>query len=89
MWFRWLWNWRSILKDIVKDELKIPIELVKGYDIPNYVSTETLVICSSYSGNTEETISTMKKCNEKMQKFLQYRLRALSKSFLLIIVFLT
>ena len=58
----------SILKDIVKDELKIPIELVKGYDIPNYVSTETLVICSSYSGNTEETISAMKKCHERDAK---------------------
>tara|TARA_B100001057_G_scaffold488971_1_gene574335 strand:- start:17756 stop:18739 length:984 start_codon:yes stop_codon:yes gene_type:complete len=58
----------SILKDIVKDELKIPIELVKDYNIPNYVNMETLVICSSYSGNTEETISAMKKCHEKDAK---------------------
>lgn len=58
----------SILKDVVKDELKTPIELVKDYSVPNYISTETLVICSSYSGNTEETISAMKKCHERDAK---------------------
>ena len=58
----------SILKDIVKDELKIPVELVKDYNIPNYISMKTLVICSSYSGNTEETISAMKKCHEREAK---------------------
>ena len=41
-------NWREHFKDILKDELKTPNELVKDYDIPNYVSTETLVICSSF-----------------------------------------
>jgi len=29
---------------------------------------KTLVICSSYSGNTEETISAMKKCHEREAK---------------------
>ena len=58
----------TILKDIVKDELKIPIELIKDYNIPNYINLETLVICSSYSGNTEETISALKKCHNRKAK---------------------
>jgi glucose/mannose-6-phosphate isomerase len=32
----------------------------KDYDLPKYVNQHTLVIISSYSGNTEETIHMMK-----------------------------
>lgn len=49
----------DIVKMLVKNELKIPIDICKSYDIPTYVNKETLVIISSYSGNTEETINTM------------------------------
>jgi len=36
----------------------IPVSVRRDYDLPLYVSgAETLVICSSHSGNTEETIS--------------------------------
>jgi glucose/mannose-6-phosphate isomerase len=40
-------------------ELKIPIDVVRTYDLPNYVNKNTLVIISSYSGNTEEVISCL------------------------------
>ncbi|MCA9344659.1 bifunctional phosphoglucose/phosphomannose isomerase [Candidatus Saccharibacteria bacterium] len=36
-----------------------PFEIIRGYDLPSYVGPETLVICSSYSGNTEETLSCL------------------------------
>ncbi|MDY6915956.1 MAG: SIS domain-containing protein, partial [Candidatus Cloacimonadota bacterium] len=36
----------------------IPISVVKDYNIP-YVDEKTLVICISYSGNTEETLSCL------------------------------
>ena len=29
-----------------------------GYDIPAWIGSETLVLCSSYSGTTEETVAT-------------------------------
>jgi glucose/mannose-6-phosphate isomerase len=35
----------------------IPIVVRRGYDLPAYVDRQTLVIASSYSGNTEETLS--------------------------------
>lgn len=40
----------------LKHELRIPFEVVRGYDMPSYINRNTLVIASSYSGNTEETI---------------------------------
>ena len=40
-------------------KLSVPFEIVKGYDLPAYVSEKTLVICSSYSGNTEEELSVL------------------------------
>lgn len=39
--------------------LPIPFEIVKRYELPAYVGKETLVIVSSYSGNTEETLSAL------------------------------
>jgi glucose/mannose-6-phosphate isomerase len=36
---------------------EIPVSVVRGYTLPNYVSDRTLVIISSYSGNTEESLS--------------------------------
>ena len=37
----------------------VPFEIVRNYDIPDYVSNKTLFIASSYSGNTEETLSAL------------------------------
>lgn len=37
--------------------LKLPFEIVREYNLPAYVGPNTLVIASSYSGNTEETLS--------------------------------
>jgi glucose/mannose-6-phosphate isomerase len=39
--------------------LHVPLEIVRNYSLPQYVSADTLVIVSSYSGNTEETISAL------------------------------
>jgi glucose/mannose-6-phosphate isomerase len=49
----------SIVKELVIGNATVPIEVTKGYFIPAYVNENTLVIISSYSGNTEETINCM------------------------------
>jgi glucose/mannose-6-phosphate isomerase len=36
---------------------EIPVSVVRGYSLPNYVSDRTLVVVSSYSGNTEESLA--------------------------------
>jgi glucose/mannose-6-phosphate isomerase len=34
-----------------------PLQLAMGYAVPAWTGTETLVLCSSYSGDTEETLA--------------------------------
>ena len=48
-----------LVKVWLKDVLSIPFEIVRTYDLPEYVGSDTLVIASSYSGNTEETLSAL------------------------------
>jgi glucose/mannose-6-phosphate isomerase len=44
----------------------VPVMLVRNYVLPAWASgPETLVICSSYSGNTEETISAFRQAKAK------------------------
>jgi glucose/mannose-6-phosphate isomerase len=38
---------------------ELPFEVVRNYDLPAYANTQTLVVISSYSGNTEETLSAL------------------------------
>lgn len=51
----------NLLYDTLFDQLKAPIDIVRGYECPAYCNENTLVIASSYSGNTEETLSAVKK----------------------------
>lgn len=39
--------------------LSVPYEVVQSYDLPRYVSNHTLLICTSYSGNTEEILTIL------------------------------
>ena len=48
----------------LKENLNIPFEVIRGYDLPAYVNRNTLVIASSYSGNTEETISALEQAEK-------------------------
>ena len=47
----------DLVKLLTKNELNIPLVISRNYKLPNWVNENTLVICSSYSGNTEETLS--------------------------------
>ncbi len=55
----------TIVNDIVSPLASIPILTTKDYSIPNFVDENTLVIASSYSGNTEETIYALEKCQRR------------------------
>jgi len=54
----------DLLSDYLADELSIPIVVIRGYNIPKFVDENSLVFAVSYSGNTEETFSALKKCLE-------------------------
>lgn len=46
-------------------KLKEPFVISKNYDLPEWVGHGTLVICASYSGNTEETLASLDQALEK------------------------
>jgi glucose/mannose-6-phosphate isomerase len=50
----------SIVSELVITHASVPVNVSKGYFIPAYVNKNTLVIISSYSGNTEETLNCLK-----------------------------
>ena len=47
----------DITRELISCDVKVPVVVVKDYDLPAFVDHETLVFASSYSGNTEETLS--------------------------------
>lgn len=49
----------------LKSEMEVPFEVVRTYDLPEYVDYHTLVIASSYSGNTEETLAGLEAARQK------------------------
>jgi glucose/mannose-6-phosphate isomerase len=54
--------------DIIKALLsKTPfhVSVVKGYSLPNTVNSKTLVVATSVSGNTDETITVLKSAKKK------------------------
>ncbi len=47
----------DLLAALLETETQVPITVVRGYRLPAWVNADTLVIASSYSGNTEETLT--------------------------------
>lgn len=47
----------DVFKHLFAETLNVPFEVYNGYRLPAYVDEHSLVILSSYSGGTEETIS--------------------------------
>ncbi|MGZ4157271.1 MAG: bifunctional phosphoglucose/phosphomannose isomerase, partial [Bacteroidia bacterium] len=60
----------SIVSELVVANANVPINVTKGYFIPAYVNENTLVIISSYSGNTEETLNCMQLAIAKNAKIV-------------------
>jgi glucose/mannose-6-phosphate isomerase len=47
----------DLVGSLAESEAKIPVIIHRDYGLPAFVNDKTLVIASSYSGNTEETLS--------------------------------
>ncbi|MBZ0203795.1 MAG: bifunctional phosphoglucose/phosphomannose isomerase [Ignavibacteria bacterium] len=47
----------DLLRSFLQYEIRVPIQVNRNYFLPFYAGKNTLVICSSYSGETEETLS--------------------------------
>lgn len=51
-------------------ELKVPMTVHRDYGLPAYVGRDTLLIVSSYSGNTEETLTGIEEAKKRGAKVL-------------------
>jgi glucose/mannose-6-phosphate isomerase len=59
-----------IVKSLFSADCPLPIEVVSDYHFPAYVNEKSLVILSSYSGNTEETLSLYSEAKQRNAKVL-------------------
>lgn len=59
-----------VIESLYGNSIKYPLLRVNDYNIPSYVDENSLVICSSYSGETEETISNARQAIEKDAKWM-------------------
>lgn len=46
------------------------VDIIKGYNLPRTVTPDTLVVCSSISGNTHETLTVMEKAHRATCKVI-------------------
>jgi len=60
----------DLLKSYLQREANIPIEVNRGYLLPQYVGENTLVFAISYSGNTEETLSAYQDALSRSAKII-------------------
>lgn len=47
----------DVLYNCLAGELKVPLAVLRDYDLPGFAGKNTLFIAASYSGDTEETLS--------------------------------
>ncbi|MBL7021963.1 hypothetical protein ISR92_01405 [Patescibacteria group bacterium] len=57
-----------MVQKALSERLNVPIIIHADYNLPKFVDKNTLVILSSYSGNTEEVLSAAKKVQENKLK---------------------
>jgi len=60
----------DLLRSYVLGEMKIPFVVNRNYTLPEFVNERTLVVVSSYSGNTEETISAHHEARKRRAKIV-------------------
>ncbi|NNG26731.1 MAG: bifunctional phosphoglucose/phosphomannose isomerase, partial [Ignavibacteriaceae bacterium] len=58
----------DLIPEFLGDELRIPFIVNRSYSLPNFVDENSLVIISSYSGNTEESLSVFEEALKRKCK---------------------
>ena len=55
---------------LLAGELQVPMQVHRDYGLPAYVGRDSLVIASSYSGNTEESLSSFEEAQRRGARVL-------------------
>lgn len=59
-----------VIQTAYRNELTIPFEISNDYSLPNYVGRDSLVILSSYSGMTEETLASAREAIKRKARIV-------------------
>lgn len=59
-----------LIESLYQYQLQVPIIRVSNYALPGFVNKDTLVICSSYSGSTEEVVENLYQALKKKAKIM-------------------
>ena len=65
----------------ILSKTNIHTTVVKGYELPNTIDKNTLVVATSVSGNTIETITTLESANKKNCKVIAFSSGGMIESF--------
>lgn len=60
----------DLAKTIVELKSKVPVFVLRNYNLPNFVDKDSLLIVLSYSGNTEETLEVLTQGINKKAKII-------------------
>jgi len=60
----------EILRSVFSDQIKVPITILADYTVPASVNKDTLYVFSSYSGTTEEPLSTYFEVKKRKAKMI-------------------
>ncbi|MFC1496056.1 bifunctional phosphoglucose/phosphomannose isomerase [Candidatus Margulisiibacteriota bacterium] len=82
----------DLLAEYLKDQVDLPIYIIRSYSLPAFAKRGDLLIAVSYSGNTEETLSVLRAAEKKRLKIAsitsggKLKARAETKSYPLILL---
>ncbi|MGB3092239.1 MAG: SIS domain-containing protein, partial [Candidatus Zixiibacteriota bacterium] len=60
----------DLVRSYLADKLDIPMVICRNYTLPNFVDSSSMVFVSSYSGNTEETLSAFEDASKRGAKII-------------------
>jgi glucose/mannose-6-phosphate isomerase len=60
----------NLVAELISKKMKLPFMVCKDYFLPHFVDEHTLLIASSYSGNTEETLHAMEEGMKRNSKIV-------------------
>ncbi len=60
----------DLVRSYLAEKLDIPFFICRNYTLPNFVDSSSLVFVSSYSGNTEETLSAFEDASKRNAKII-------------------
>ncbi len=60
----------DVARGLTLDSLALPLQVSRSYELPGWVSANSLVIISSYSGNTEEALAAFEMARARGAKII-------------------